>query len=295
MSETEASQNEDPIGRITRSTNTFFGDVTANFVRWLHKFARSPAAIVMDLIQPIIFLLLFTAVFGGIAAGPISESMGESLTYLTFLLPAIAIQVALTTGQGAGITLVRDMEEWIFEKVMVSPMSTTAVFLGKTLSELTRIAIQILIILLLGILLGANIATGIIGVIGIVLVGVMFSMIFVSITTAIAMLTRDQELMMSITMPVMFPLLFLSNAFLPLNALPGWIQVFAAVNPVTYGVDAGRAFIVGKDVMTVIQVSAFGGIWNTLVPAIVVLCAYILVTGAFAVFTIKRVTSAGVA
>lgn len=277
-----------------RSKNTFLGEVRANFVRWLKKFVRSPSAIVMDLLQPIIFLFLFTAVFGGIAAGPITEALGESLSYLTFLLPAIAIQVAITTGQGAGITLVRDMDEWIFEKVMVSPMNTTAVFLGKTASELTRIAVQILIILGLGILMGAEVATGLFGILGIVFVGVCFSTIFVSLSTAIAMLTRDPEVMMSVTMPIMFPLLFLSNAFLPLGTLPPWIQTFAALNPVTYGVDASRALIVGADVMTVIEVTAFGGIWNTLVPAFAVLGGYVLVTGSVAVFTIKRVTSTGV-
>lgn len=280
---------------ITRSKNTALGAIRANFLRWLRKFVRSPSAIVMDLVQPIIFLVLFTAVFGGIAAGPITEALGESLTYLTFLLPAIAIQVAITTGQGAGITLVRDMEEWIFEKVMVSPMSTTAVFLGKTASELSRIAVQILVILALGVAMGAEIRTGIAGLLGVVFVGVLFSMIFVSLSTAVAMLTRDPEVMMSVMMPVMFPLLFLSNAFLPLAALPPWIRTFAVVNPVTYGVDASRAFIVGADVMTVLDVTAFGGLWNTVVPAVAVLSGYVLLTGGIAVWTIKRATSSGVA
>ena len=289
------SDPHDGEGSLTRSKNSFAGEVRANFRRWLKKFLRSPSAIVMDLIQPIIFLFLFTAVFGGIAAGPITQAIGADLTYLTFLLPAIAIQVAITTGQGAGITLVRDMEEWIFEKVMVSPMSTTAVFLGKTASELSRIAVQIFVILALGLLLGARIETGILGLIGIVVVGVLFSMIFVSLSTAIAMLTRDPEVMMSVTMPIMFPLLFLSNAFLPLSALPDWIGTFAVFNPVTYGVDAARAFIVGADVSAVLDVTAFGGLWNTVVPAVAILSGYVLLTGAIAVATIKRATSAGVA
>ena len=246
----------------------------------------------MNLLQPVLFLLLFTQVFGQIASGPISQSLGnESINYITFLLPAIAMQVAITTGQGAGIGLVRDMEEWIFEKVIVSPMSTTAVFLGKTFSELVRIAVQIIIILTLGVLLGAKIATGILGVIGIIGIGILFSIIFSSFTTAIAMITKDQEAMMSIMMPIMFPLLFLSSAFLPLEILPRWVQVFATINPVTYGIDAARAIILGKDVMTVLNVTAFQGMWNTIIPALLVMFAYILVLGSFAVFTIKRGTS----
>ncbi len=292
MMETNSSKNLNPQEEIQRSKNSFIGDISANFKRWILKFVRSPHVLIMNLLQPVLFLLLFTEVFGKIASGPISGSLGNSsIEYITFLLPAIAMQVAITTGQGAGIGLVRDMEEWIFEKVMVSPMSTTAVFLGKTFSELVRISVQIIIILGLGILLGAEVSTGVLGVFGIIFVGILFSMIFISLTTAIAMITKDQEAMMSIMMPIMFPLLFLSSAFLPLKILPTWIQTFATINPVTYGVDAARAIILGQDVMTVIDVTSFSGMWNTLIPAFIVMMAYILILGSFAVYTIKRETS----
>ena len=99
---------------------------------------------------------------------------------------------------------------------------------------------------------------------------------------------------MSIMFPVMFPLLFLSSAFRPLNALPGWVQTFAKFNPVTYGVDAARAIVLGKDVMEVVNVTSFSGMWNTIIPALGVLLAFAVVLGGLAVFSIRRGTSTDV-
>lgn len=290
-----ATETDAESAVVTRSGNSFLGDVWVNFKRWNLKAIRNPFVLVVSLVQPIIFLVLFTQVFGGIAGGAINQGGsfgGGEITYETFLVPAIAIQVALAAAVTSGIGLVNDIENGMFEKVLVTPMNRTAVFVGKTAAEVTRIAIQIAIILGLGTLLGAEIATGIVGAVGIMAVGVLFALWFVAFSNALAVLTRDQESTIIGANLLQFPLLFLSSAFLPLSALPEWIRVFAAINPVTYGVDAARALMVGVDVMTVIQVSAFGGIWNTLVPALAVLGTIDLVLGGVAVYLLGRASSA---
>lgn len=295
---TEAGTDTDTDGPVvTRSGNSFLGDVWVNFKRWNLKAIRNPFVLVVSLVQPIIFLVLFTQVFGGIAGDAISRggSFGAGgITYETFLVPAIAIQVALAAAVTSGIGLVNDIENGMFEKVLVTPMNRTAVFVGKTAAEVTRIAIQIVIILALGTLLGAEIATGFGGALGIVAVGVLFALWFVAFSNALAVLTRDQESTIIGANLLQFPLLFLSSAFLPLTALPAWIQTFAAINPVTYGVDAARALMLGTDVMTVIEVSTFGAdsAWNTLVPALLVLGAIDLVFGSVAVYLLSRASSA---
>jgi ABC-2 type transport system permease protein len=91
-----------------------------------------------------------------------------------------------------------------------------------------------------------------------------------------------------------FPLLFISSAFLPLDVLPGWIQTVAVVNPITYGVDGIRALMLGRDVMTVIEVTAFGGLWNTVLPAIAVLVGFNILLGGAAVALLKRASRAEV-
>jgi len=279
--------------KVARSANTFAGDVWVNFKRWNLKAVRNPFVLVVSLAQPFIFLVLFTEVFGNVAGGAVSQGL-PGVDYTTFLVPAIAIQVALASAVTSGIGLVNDIENGMFEKVLVSPMNRTAVFVGKTLAEVFRIALQIAIILGLGVLLGAEITTGVVGAVGIMAVGILFSFWFIAFSNMLAVLTRDQESTIIGANLLQFPLLFLSSAFLPLEVLPNWIQLFARINPVTYGVDAARAIMLDEDVMTVLEVTAFGGALDTIVPAIAVLVGLGLVFGAGAVYLLSRASSSDV-
>ncbi|ADD07627.1 ABC-type transport system permease protein (plasmid) [Natrialba magadii ATCC 43099] len=279
---------------VARSANTFTGDVWVNFKRWNLKAVRNPFVLVVSLAQPFIFLVLFTEVFGNVAGGAVSEGLGSGVDYTTFLVPAIAIQVALASAVTSGIGLVNDIENGMFEKVLVSPMNRTAVFVGKTLAEVFRIALQIAIILGLGVLLGAEITTGVVGAAGIMAVGILFSFWFIAFSNMLAVLTRDQESTIIGANLLQFPLLFLSSAFLPLEVLPNWIQLFARINPVTYGVDAARAIMLDEDVMTVLEVTAFGGALDTIVPAVAVLAGLGLVFGAGAVHLLSKASSSEV-
>jgi ABC-2 type transport system permease protein len=279
------------VGDAERSSNTFLGDVWVNYKRWNLKAVRNPFVLVVSLVQPVIFLVLFTQVFGGVVEGALGA---PGLNYETYLAPAIAIQVALAAAVTSGVGLVNDIENGMFEKVLASPMNRAAVFLGKTLAEVSRIAVQIAIVLALSVALGAEVATGLAGALGVVAVGVVFSLWFAALSNALALLTRDQESTIIGANLLQFPLLFLSSAFIPLERLPGWIQAFATVNPVTYGVDAARAIVLGADVITVVDVPGFEGIWHTLVPALAVLLALDLVLGAVAVYLLSRASSSAV-
>ncbi|ELY65542.1 ABC transporter permease [Natrinema versiforme] len=293
---------EAETGRKT-SGNGFVGDTWINLKRWVLKTTRNPFVMTVSLLNPIIFLVLFTEVFGQITAGAVSQSLGTEASYVTYLVPAIVIQTALIAATTSGIGLVEDIENGMFEKVLVSPMHRGAVFLGKSLSEVLRIVVQVTIILVLGYVLlaldtGASldeyIATGVPGALGIVAVAIVFSVWFTALSNVVALLTRDQESTIIAVNLLQFPLLFLSSAFLPLEILPGWVQTVAALNPITYGVDAARALMFGQDVMTVIEVSSFGGLWNTLVPALAVLAALDLVLGAVAVSSLNSASSSDV-
>jgi len=283
-----------PSGRPdARSGNTFGGDVWVNFKRWNLKAVRNPFVLVVSLVQPIIFLVLFTEVFGNVAGGAVNRGV-PGISYETYLVPAIAIQVALAAAITSGVGLVNDIENGMFEKVLVTPMNRTAVFLGKAAAEVFRIAVQIAIILGLGVLLGAEIATGVVGAVGIVAVGILFSLWFVAFSNALAILTRDQESTIIGANLLQFPLLFLSSAFLPLSALPDWIQTFARINPVTYGVDAARSLMLDRDVMTVVEVSWFDGPLDGVVPGVIVLTGLDLVLGGVAVYLLSQASSSDV-
>ncbi|UPV75741.1 ABC transporter permease [Halorussus limi] len=259
----------------------FRTDVWVNFKRWNLKAVRNPFVLTASLVQPIVFLVLFTQVFGQVASGAISRG-GPAVTYESFLLPAIVIQVSLVAAATSGIGLVNDIEEGMFEKVLVSPMNRAAVFLGKTLAEMLRITVQILIILGLGVLLGANIETGVAGALAIVVIGIVFAGWFTAFSNVVALVTRDQESTIIGANILQFPLLFVSSAFLPVELLPEWIQLISDFNPVTYGVDAARTLVID------------GWIWETILPNVGVLVGLDLVLGAFAVYMLNRASSSEV-
>lgn len=280
--------------------NGFAIDVWINLKRWLVKTTRNPFVVVGSLVQPIVFLVLFTEVFGQVTGGALTRALGADVSYITYLTPAIIIQSALVAAAGSGIGLVDDMENGMFEKVLVSPINRGAMFLGKALSEVVRIIVQTVIILGLGYLLlwlesggavGTYVETGLVGALGIVFIAIVFSVWFTAFSNIVALVTQDQESTIIVANLLVFPLLFVSSSFLPVDVLPGWVQAVATVNPITYGVDAARALMLGRDVLTVIDVTAFGGIWNTLVPAFVVLLALDLVLGAIAVRFLNRASS----
>jgi len=289
---TTGAESGTDTAAVRRSSNSFLGDAWVNFKRWNIKAVRNPFVLVVSLVQPIIFLVLFTQVFGQIATGAINRGGGLSgISYETYLVPAIVIQVSLAAAITSGIGLVNDIEEGMFEKVLATPMNRTAVFVGKTAAEVLRIAAQIAIILGLGVLLGAEISTGIVGALGIVAVGILFSLWFVSLSNSLAVITKDQESTIIAMNLLQFPLLFLSSAFLPLGALPEWIQTIARYNPVTYGVDAARALMLDADVMEVLEITAFSGLWNTLTPALAILLGIDLALGAVAVYLLSQASS----
>ena len=191
----------------------------------------------------------------------------------------------------------------MFDKTLISPMNRAAMFVGKALSEVVRITAQTGIILTLGYLLvvlkpGAPAAqylqTGAVGVLGIVVVTVIFGGVFMAYSNIVALVTRDREATVMIANLLTFPLLFISSAFLPLEILPGWIQSVAVANPITYGVDGIRALMLGQDVMSVFEVTAFAGLWNTVLPAVVVLFGFNIALGGIAVGLLKRASKAAV-
>ena len=282
------------------NSNGFLVDVWINLKRWLVKTTRNPFVVVGSLVQPVIFLVLFTEVFGGAVGGALSQALGPDISYVTYLTPAIIIQSALVAAAGSGIGLVDDMENGMFEKVLVSPINRAAMFLGKSLSEIVRIIVQTLIILALGYVLlwfdtggavGTYIETGVLGALGIILIAIVFAVWFTAFSNIVALVTEDQESTIIGANLLQFPLLFVSSAFLPVDILPNWVQVVATFNPITYGVDAARALMLGRDVLTVIDVTAFGGVWNTLIPSFAVLIALDIVLGAIAVRFLNRASS----
>jgi ABC-2 type transport system permease protein len=283
--------------------NSSMADMRISLKRWLVKTSRNPFVTFSSLIQPVIFFVLMAEVLGAIVGGALAQTVGSDINYITYLTPAIVIQSALAAAAVSGIGLVDDMDTGMFEKLLASPMNRGAMFLGKVLSEVVRIAVQTTIILLLGYVMlylssGASVGnylqTGLLGFIGIIAITVIFGGAFMAFSNIVALVTRDQEATTMIANLLTFPLLFISSAFVPLEALPGWIQTVAVFNPITYGVDGVRAFMLGQDVMTVFNVTAFSGLWNTVIPVVAVLVGFNVVLGGIAIRLLNSASKAEV-
>jgi ABC-2 type transport system permease protein len=285
------------------SGNSTAADLRISFKRWLVKTSRNPSVTFTSLVQPIIFFVLMAEVLGAVVGGALTEALGGNVHYVTYLTPAIMIQSALAAAAVSGIGLVDDMETGMFDKTLISPMGRGAMFVGKILSEVIRITVQTVVILALGFgflwvktggSVGSYIQTGLLGAVGVVVVTIIFSGIFMAYSNIVALVTRDREATIMIANLLTFPLLFVSSAFVPLEVLPNWIQTLAVVNPITYGVDAIRALMLGKDVLSVFDITAFGGVWNTLVPAVAVLVGFLLILGYVAVHLLNNASKAEV-
>ncbi|OYR44133.1 MULTISPECIES: ABC transporter permease [unclassified Halorubrum] len=283
--------------------NSSVADMQISVKRWLVKTSRNPFVTFSSLIQPVIFFVLMAEVLGAIVSGALAQTVGSDINYITYLTPAIVIQSALAAAAVSGIGLVDDMDTGMFEKLLASPMDRGAMFLGKVLSEVVRIVVQTTIILLLGYVMlylqsgasvGSYLRTGLLGFIGVIAIAVIFGGAFMAFSNIVALVTHDQEATTMIANLLTFPLLFISSAFVPLEVLPGWIQSVAVVNPITYGVDGVRAFMLGQNVMTVFYVTAFSGLWNTVIPSVAVLIGFNVVLGGFAVHLLNRASKAKV-
>ncbi|WP_247002014.1 ABC transporter permease [Halosolutus gelatinilyticus] len=283
--------------------NSFAGDVWVTLKRWLRKNLRNPFVVLEALLTPLIFLVLFTEVFGQITGDALRDALGTDVSYVIYLTPAIVILSAMEAAGNSGIGLVDDMESGMLEKVLVSPTHRGAIFLGKALADVLRIVVQTGMILALGYAVlwidtggsvGTYVETGLPGLVGIFAIAVVFSLWFAAFSNIAALVTRDHESTVIWANLLQYPMLFLSSAFLPIEVLPEWMQVLATYNPVTYGVDAVRALMLGRDVLTVIDVTAFSGVWNTVVPAVAALGALGLALCGIATVLLYRTSSSRV-
>lgn len=303
MSASAPGASADAERRQRAPGNSILGDVWITFVRWVRKTIRNPYLVVGALFTPVLLLVLFTELFGEVTVGPLQSALGEDVSYITYLVPAVAILSAMDAAAYSGMGLVEDIESGMFEKTLVAPIHRSAIVFGKTLADVLQILVQTGLILVIGYAAlwidtggapGPYVRTGAVGVLAIGLVVVLFSLWYAAFSNIVALVTRDGESTSLWTNVFQLPLLFVSTAFLPADFLPGWMKLAATVNPVTYGVEAVRAIVLGQDTLSVLEVSAFGGLWDTLGPALAVIIGLDLVLGGIAAVFFHRATSASV-
>jgi oleandomycin transport system permease protein len=192
-------------------------------------------------IQPIMLVLLFTYVFGGAIAG----STGE---YLTYALPGIIVMNMLFVTMYVGMGLNMDLTKGVFDRLRSLPLARWAPLAGRIIADLVKQAWSIVLLLGVGLALGFRIGTSVLAVLAAVVLIVSFALAFSWVSVLVGVLAKDPEKVQLFGFTALFPVTFISNVFVPTDTMPGWLQAFVDVSPVTLLADAARGLLVGGPV-----------------------------------------------
>jgi ABC-2 type transport system permease protein len=232
--------------------NDFVYDVWFMFGRAMKKYLRSPVLIFFSLLTPVIFLAIFTQLFNTLGSMP--GFPAES--YLQFAVAGILLMMAFSTALQSGSAIVDDFDSEYLSKLLVTPVSRSAILLGRLFSDAFRVVFQSVIILVLAYLMGATFVTGASGILLILLTMAVFAMAWSGISLSVGLATKSAEAVSGLSMFLTFPLVFISTAFMPLALLPNWMQTASNFNPLSYTANALRTL------------TTTGFEWNTVLIAL---------------------------
>jgi ABC transporter DrrB family efflux protein len=222
------------LRRITSAA----GDSMAVVWRNLIALRRVPQLLVFSTIQPVIFVLMFRYVFGGAISIP-------GVPYVDYLMPGIFVQTSVFGAMGAAVGLAADLKSGLLERFHSLPMARSAVLAGRTGADLSRNVFVAALMSAVGFAVGFRVHTSALGFVAgmtlVLLFGYALSWVFATVGLAVG----DPETAQAAAFPVMAPLVFASSAFVPVNTMPGWLQVFAEHQPVSVTASAVRALMLG--------------------------------------------------
>jgi ABC-2 type transport system permease protein len=211
---------------------------------------------------PLIMTLMFTYLFGGAIAG----STGA---YLQFFLPGIMVTSVVMITMYTGIGLNTDIEKGVFDRFRTLPVWRPAALVGMIFGDVLRYILAAVVIMTVGLALGFRPAGGPLGVIAAIGLLVVFSFAFSWVWTMFGLFLRSEKSVMGVSMLVLMPLTFLSNVFVDPRTMPGWLQAFVDLNPISHLVTAVRSMMAGSWNMseitwTLVASAAFTLVFGTL-------------------------------
>jgi ABC-2 type transport system permease protein len=212
------------------------------YMRGLRVFARQPAYLMMTLIQPIIWLLLFGALFKAVTQIP--GFHGGS--YIDFLTPGVVVMLAVFSAGWTGMGFIEDIHTGVMDRMLAAPVWRGALNAGTVAYGAAMVVIQTVLIVLLALALGADYKGGVGGVLILIVVAALLGASFASLSNGVAMLARQRETLIGAVTFVQLPLTFLSAALMQRSLVPGWIQTVAKFNPVNWAVEAARGAAMQK-------------------------------------------------
>jgi ABC transporter DrrB family efflux protein len=207
--------------------------------RDLMVWRRNPSFLFFTIVQPVMFVLLFRYVFGG--AIPVQVKGG----YVGYLIPGIIGQSAAFASFATAIGLAREMQRGVIDRFRSMPMARSAVLVGRLLADTVRLAVTLVVLLAVSFAVGFRFENGVIPAVLMVVVGVAFGVVICTVSAFVGLAIRDEESVGSFGLVWLFPLTFVSSAFVPVQSMPGWMQAFANNQPVTIVIDLMRSLALG--------------------------------------------------
>ncbi|MCA2229026.1 ABC transporter permease [Nonomuraea aurantiaca] len=231
----EAVRAADRVAAARRRVSTGETIVQTLAMAWraLKKMRRNPEQFFDVALQPILFTAMFAFIFGGAIAGDVQS-------YLPLMIPGILAQTVLTTCMATGTQLREDMEKGVFDRFKSLPIARIAPLAGPMVADLLRYTIAATLTFGMGLVMGYRPGGGAGGVLAAVLLAIITGWSLAWVFTWVGTIARSAQAVQSISMMILFPLTFLSNAFVPVETLPGWLAAFVRINPVSHLVTAAR-------------------------------------------------------
>jgi len=218
---------------------SFVGHVFAVADAEVRKLRHDPLELIMRAVQPTLWLVVFGQVMSRVRGVPTGR-----LSYLDFMAPGILAQSVLFIAIFYGVSAIRERDFGVLNKYMVSPISRTALVLGKAISAGVRALSQGVIVYVLALLMHIHATWEPWNVFGVLVLVVMGSAVFSTLSLVIACIVKSHERVMGMGQVMTMPLFFASNAIYPIVLMPAWLKAIASVNPLTYEVDGLRALMV---------------------------------------------------
>lgn len=241
--------------------NAFLNDTGHLLIRHLRTTLRLPIWIAVTLIQPVIWLTIYGQLFRRVVEIP---GFGAA-SYIQFLTPGVVIMTALFGSAWSGMGIIEDLTDGVMDRMLATPVSRAALISARVFHAALTVAVQSVIILLFGMVLGARIDGGVPGFLAIILLGSLLGAGMSALSNGLALVTRREETLIAVINFFGLPLTFLSTAFMAAELMPGWIRALAGANPVNWAVIASRDAMLGQA-------------WDGVARASAMLCGFVLVS-----------------
>jgi ABC-2 type transport system permease protein len=221
----------------------FLRDTWHLFVRLLRASLRMPVFVIISIVQPMLWVVLFGQLFRAVTTIP---GWGGGASFVQFLAPGIAIMTALIGAAYSGMGILGDIDRGVLDRMLATPVSRGAVIAGRIVYAAVQVIVQAGIILLVSLALGARPHGGLVGILVVLGAASLLGAAFAGFSNALALIARRQEVVIAVMNFTVLPMTFLSSMIMSRSLMPPWIRGVSRFNPVNWAVTAARGGFEGQ-------------------------------------------------